>query len=89
MLTDAGSHVWDVEASGDSCQEVQDQLEVSMSDAGWAVNEETDVYRVVAGFALKTQMFSALHPFFYITFFLNAWNICVVTRWQALVHFCG
>lgn len=78
MLTDAGSHVWDVEASGDSYQEVQDQLEVSMSDAGWAVDEETDVYRVVAGFALKTQMFSALHPFLY-DFFLNAWNImCTV-----------
>lgn len=49
-----------------------------MSDAGGAVDEETDVYRVVAGFALKTQMFSALHPFLYY-FFFNAWNImCTV-----------
>lgn len=56
-LTDARAHVWDVETSGDSSHEVQDQLEVSISDAGWAVDEEADVHRVVAGFTLKKNTF--------------------------------
>lgn len=50
QLTDARSHVRDIKASGDSCQEVQDQTEVSLADAGWTVDEKPDVDRVVAGF---------------------------------------
>ena len=49
-LTDVSSHIWDVEASGDSSQEVQDQLEVSLADTGRTVDEEADVDGVIAGF---------------------------------------
>lgn len=56
-LTDASADVWDVETSGNSCQEVEDQLEVSLSDAGRTVDEEPDVHRVVARLTLKTRLF--------------------------------
>lgn len=49
-LTDASAHVRDVEALSDSCQEVQNQLEVLPADAGGTVDEEADVHRVEAGF---------------------------------------
>lgn len=52
-LTNASSHVGDVEAPGDSHQEVQDQLEIPLADAGRAVDEETDVHRVETGFTSK------------------------------------
>lgn len=49
-LTNTRSNVRDVKALSDSCQKVQNHLEVIHSDAGRAVNEEADVHRVIAGF---------------------------------------